>query len=121
VWNTINTLSAVATQTAASGSGWFQINQTNKNSMAIFNTTGATTINTVYSFYGLPDNVKFYIALDDNAGGVFYLNNGQSLTLTDLQSVFRSDVLFQVPNGSSLKVAVDTPNTAQLLLSLVER
>ena len=121
VWNTINTLSAVATQTAASGSGWFQINQTNKNSMAIFNTTGATTINTVYSFYGLPDNVRFYIALDDNAGGIFYLNNGQSLTLTDLQSVFRSDVLFQVPNGSSLKVAVDTPNTAQLLLSLVER
>ena len=121
VWNTVDAVNYVTAQTTAAGSGWFQLRQTNKNSMAIFNTTGATTINNVYSYYGLPDDVRFYIALDDNAGNVFYLNNGQSLTLASLQSVFRSDVDFQVPPGSSIKVAVDTPYTEQLLLSLVER
>ena len=121
VWNTVNAITPVATQTTASGSGWFQLNQFNKNSMELFNTTGATTINNVYSFYGLPDDIRFYIALDDNAGNVFYLNNGQSLSLASLQSLFRSDVDFQIPNGSSIKVAVDTPYTNQVLLSIVER
>ena len=121
VWNTLDASSPVTTQTTAAGSGWFQMSQQNKNSMAIFNTTGATTINNVYSYYGLPDDVRFYIALDDNAGNIFYFNNGQSLSLASLQSVFRSDVDFQVPPGSSIKIAMDTPYTAQLLLSLVER
>jgi hypothetical protein len=121
VWNTVDAVNYVTAQTTASGSGWFQINQQNKNSMEIFNTTGATTINNVYSYYGLPDDVRFYIALDDNAGNVFYLNNGQSVSLASLQSLFRSDVDFQIPPGSSIKVAVDTPYTNQVLLSIVER
>lgn len=121
VWNTINNQNYVAQQTAASGSGWFQISQQDKNNMAIFNTTGANTINNVYGYYGLPDDVRFYIALNNNAGSVFYLNNGQSLSLTNLQSVFRSDVDFQVPAGQSLQVAMDTPFTAQLMFSLLER
>ena len=121
VWNTVDAVNYVTAQTTASGSGWFQLRQTNKNSMQLFNTTGATTINNVYSFYGLPDDVRFYIALDDNAGNVFYLNNGQSVSLASLQSLFRSDVDYQIPNGSSIKVAVDTPYTNQVLLSIVER
>lgn len=122
VWNTIDSENYVAQQTTASGSGWFQLGQVNKNSMAIFNTTGATTINTVYGFYGLPDDVRFYIALDDNAGSVFYLNNGQSLSPVDIfTGLFRSDLTYQVPMGHSLKVAIDTPYTLQVLLSLVER
>ena len=121
VWNTVDAVNYSAVQTTASGSGWFQLRQTNKNSMSLFNTTGATTINNVYAYYGLPDDVRFYIALDDNVGNVFYLNNGQSISLANTESVFRSDSDYQIPNGSSIKVSVDTPYSGQLLFSIVER
>ncbi len=122
VWDTVDTRTPKATVTLSSGSGWFTLNKYNKNQMTVYNTTGVTTTNNTYSIYGLPDDIRFYIALDDNAGNVFYLNNGQSLSPVDIfTGLFRSDVAYQIPNGSSLKVAVDTPNTVQVLLSLLER
>lgn len=122
IWDTVDTRTPRATVTTAAGSGWITLNRYDKNAMTVYNSTGATTINNTYSIFGLPDDVRFYIALDDNAGNLIYLNNGQSLSPADIfTGLFRSDVAYQVPNGSSLKVAVDTPNTVQVLLSLVER
>ena len=122
VWDTVDTRTPRATVTLASGSGWFTMNRYDKNAMTVYNSTGVTTTNNTYSIYGLPDDIRFYIALDDDAGNLIYLNNGQSLSPADIfTGLFRSDVAYQVPAGSSVKVAVDTPNTVQVLLSLVER
>ena len=121
VWDTINSVTQRATVTATSGSGWFTLYQTGKNSIQLFNGTGAG-VNNTYTVYGLPDDVRFYLMLDDNAGNTFYLNNGQSLSPVDIYTaLFRSETTYQIPNGYSLKLAVDTPNTVQVLLSIQER
>jgi hypothetical protein len=60
--------------------------------------------------------------LDNNAGNTFYLNNGQSLSPVDVfTGLYRSETTYQIPDGYSLKLAVDTPNTVQVMLSIQER
>ena len=121
VWDTLNPLTFRSSVTATSGSGWFTLYQTGKNSFQLFNATGSG-INNTYTVYGLPDDIRFYLMLDDNAGNTFYLNNGQSLSPVDVfTGLYRSEVVYQIPNGYSLKLAVDTPNTVQVMLSLQER
>jgi hypothetical protein len=121
VWDTIDPVNPKSTVTATSGSGWFTLYQTGKNSFQLYNATGAG-VNNTYSVYGLPDDIRFYLTLDDNAGNTFYLNNGQSLSPVDIfTGLYRSETVYQIPNGYSLKLAVDTPNTVQVLLSIQER
>jgi hypothetical protein len=121
VWNTLDILNYQSTVTATSGSGWFTLYQTGKNSFQLYNGTGSG-VNNTYTVYGLPDDIRFYLTLDDNAGNAFYLNNGQSLSPVDIYTgLYRSETVYQIPNGYSLKLAVDTPNTVQVLLSIQER
>lgn len=121
VWDTLNPLTFRSSVTATSGSGWFTLYQTGKNSFQLFNGTGSG-VNNTYAVYGLPDDIRFYLTLDDNAGNTFYLNNGQSLNPVDIfTGLYRSEVVYQIPNGYSLKLAVDTPNTVQVMLSIQER
>jgi len=121
VWDTLNPLTFRSSVTATSGSGWFTLYQTGKNSFQLYNATGSG-VNNTYTVYGLPDDIRFYLMLDDNAGNTFYLNNGQSLSPVDVfTGLYRSETDYQIPNGYSLKLAVDTPNTVQVMLSIQER
>jgi hypothetical protein len=121
LWNTLDPINYQASPTATSGSGWFTLYQTGKNSFQLYNVTGSG-VNNTYTVYGLPDDIRFYLTLDDNAGNAFYLNNGQSLSPVDIYTgLYRSEVVYQIPNGYSLKLAVDTPNTVQVMLSIQER
>jgi len=121
VWDTLDPLNYRSTVTATSGSGWFTLYQTGKNSFQLYNATGSG-VNNIYTVYGLPDDIRFYLMLDNNAGSTFYLNNGQSLSPVDIfTGLYRSETTYQIPDGYSLKLAVDTPNTVQVMLSIQER
>lgn len=121
LWDTIDGVNYRTAVTATSGSGWFTLYQTGKNSFQLFNATGSG-VNNTYTVYGLPDDIRFYLMLDNNAGSTFYLNNGQSLSPVDVfTGLYRSETTYQIPDGYSLKLAVDTPNTVQVLLSIQER
>lgn len=118
-FNTVDSTTFQSTQVATIGSGWFVLYRTGKNTWQSYNSTAS--INTTYSAYGLPDDVKFYLTLDDNAGNVFYLNNGQTLSPSDtVTGLFRSETIYQIPNGYSIKASCDTPNVVALLLTIKE-
>lgn len=119
IFNTIDSTTFQSTQIATTGSGWFVLYRTGKSTWQLYNSTA--TINTTYSVYGLPEDVKFYLTLDDNAGNAIYLNNGQTLSLSDTTTgVFRSETIYQIPNGYSIKASCDTPNVVALLLTIKE-
>lgn len=118
-FNTIDQTTYQSTQLATIGSGWIVLYRTGKNSWQLYNSTAS--LNTSYTAYGLPDDVKFYLTLDDNAGNVFYLNNGQTLSPSDTTTgLFRSETVYQIPNGYSIKASCDTPNVIALLLTIKE-
>lgn len=118
-FNTVDSLNPVSSTIATIGSGWSVLYRTGKNSWQLFNSTAS--INNTYTAYGIPDEVRFYLTLDDNAGNVFYLNNGQTLSPTDTTTgLFRSETVYQIPTGYSIKAACDTPNVLALLLTIKE-
>ena len=101
-FNTVDSITPNSTQVATIGSGWVVLYKTGKNSWQLYNSTAS--LNYTYSAYGIPDEVKFYLTLDDNAGNVFYLNNGQTLSPTDTTTgLFRSETVYKIPNLYSIK------------------
>jgi hypothetical protein len=118
-FNTVDSTIHQSTQIATIGSGWIVLHRTGKNSWQLYNSTAS--LNNTYTAYGLPDDVKFYLTLDDNAGNVFYLNNGQTLSPSDTTTgLFRSETFYQIPNGYSIKASCDTPNVIAILLTIKE-
>jgi hypothetical protein len=110
---------ASSTPIATTGSGWMVLYRTGKNSWQLYNST--SSLNYTYTSYGIPDDVRFYLTLDDNAGNVFYLNNGQTLSPNDTTTgLYRSETVYQIPSGYSIKASCDTPNVIGLLLTIKE-
>lgn len=117
VWDIFNIITPRFTLTTASGNGWMTAYPTGKISWQHF----GASVDTIYTVSGIPDDVRFFLVLDDNAGTTFTLNNGQLLSMiTTDTSLFRSTDLYTIPNGFSLRVRCDTPFSLATLLSIVE-
>lgn len=117
VFDIQNTATPKFTLTTTSGKGWVTTQQLNKNSWELF----GDGVDVVYTVGGIPDQVRFYIALDDNAGNTFYLNNGQLLDVTSTASgLFRSEDVYVIPAGYSIKMRADAPLAISSLLSIDE-
>lgn len=118
VWNTTNYSVPQATLTTGIGNGWITTYPTGKISWQ----NHGLTVDAVYTVSGIPDDVKFYLALDDNEGNVFYLNNGQGLSIVTADTgLYRSEDAYSIPNGYSLKVRADTENSLATLLTITEK
>ena len=117
VWDTINAIEPRFTLTTASGNGKIVSYATGKNSWQHF----GASVNTTYTVGGIPDDIKFFIALEDPLANIFYLNNGQSISaVTAVTALFRSADIYSIPPGYSLKIRSDTPITISTLLSIKE-
>jgi hypothetical protein len=117
IWDTVNPEIPRFTLTTTSGNGQIQVFATGKISWQHF----GGGVDTTYTVGGIPDDVKFFIVLDNNAGGTFALNNGQSLSILTLESgLFRSEDIYAIPAGSSIRVRADTPRSISTLLTIRE-
>jgi hypothetical protein len=104
--------------TTTSGNGWITANATGKISWKLF----GTGVNTVFTVSGIPDDIKFYLALDDGSGNTFYLNNGQTISIiTTDTGLYRNESVYFVPPGYSLKVRADTPFSLTTMISIREK
>jgi hypothetical protein len=105
------------TTTTSSGRGWVNARQLSKTSWQIF----GEGVDVIYSVGGIPDQVRFFLALDDGAGSTFMLNNGQLLDVVNSSTaLFRSEDVYVIPAGWSLRVRTDTAQTITSLLSIEE-
>lgn len=105
------------TLTSSSGSGWVQAYQYNRNTWQHF----GQGVDTTYSVGGIPDQIRFFLALNDNAGNVFFLNNGQLLdAVASSTALFRSEDVYVIPAGFSLQVRADSSLAISSLLSIDE-
>ena len=117
VFDSLETNIPKFTLTTSSGHGWVTSRQLNKTSWQIF----GEGVNVVYNVGGIPDQVRFFIALDDGAGNTFMLNNGQLLDVVNSASgLFRSEDVYVIPAGWNLRVRADTPLAISSLLSIEE-
>lgn len=117
VFDNINFAAPKFTLTSSSGSGWIQSFQLNKNTWQHF----GSGVDTTYSVGGIPDQVKFFLALDDNAGNTFFLNNGQLIDVVNSSTgLFRSEDVYVIPAGWSIRVRADASLSISSLLSIDE-
>jgi hypothetical protein len=117
VFDTLETNTPKFTLTSSSGRGWVNSRQLNKTSWQIF----GEGVDVVYNVGGIPDQVRFFIALDDGSGNTFMLNNGQLLDVVNSASgLFRSEDVYVIPAGWNLRVRADTPLAISSLLSIEE-
>ncbi len=118
IWDTADLLNPRATLTTASGNGWIQSLPTDKVSWTHF----GSGVDTTYRVAGIPDDVRFYLQLDDGSGNTIFINNGQQVSaVTAFTSLFRSADDYTIPAGGSLKVLADTPFSLTSLLSITEQ
>ena len=117
VWDTVNIYEPRFTLTTSSGSGQITAYQTSKVSWQHV----GTGVDTTYTVGGIPDDVRFFIQLDDGSGNTFFLNNGQSLSvITADTGLFRSEDVYTIPPGASIRVRCDTPRAIATLLTIRE-
>ena len=117
VWDNINLVTPRFTLTSGTGHGQLTSFQTGKVSWQHF----GESVDTTYSVGGIPDQVRFFIVLDDNLGNSFALNNGQLLDVTSSSAgLFRSEDVYVIPAGQSIRVRADTPLAITTLLSINE-
>jgi len=117
VWNNNDFFTPQTTLTTTSGNGQMTLYPTGKISWQNF----GAAVDAIYTVSGIPDDIKFYIAIDDGLGNLFYLNNGQSITVTTLETgLYRSEDVYSIPNGYSLKLRADTGFSLATLLTISE-
>lgn len=117
IWDTVNPELARFTLTTASGNGQVVSYPTGKISWQHF----GQSVNTTYTVGGIPDDVRFFLVLDDNSGNTFVINNGQLLAVVTADTgLFRSADSYVIPAGSSLRVRSDTPRSITSLLTIRE-
>jgi hypothetical protein len=117
VWNNFNSDVPQAVESTTSGSGWVTLYPIDKTTWGVY----GPGLDNVYAVAGVPDDVKFFVAIDDNAGNVFFVNNGQSLSIINQSTgLFRSNEVYQIPFGYSVKLRSDTPISIGTLLSIKE-
>ena len=105
------------TLTSTSGYGWIQSYPTSKVTWQHY----GEGVDTTYAVGGVPDVIKFYIALFDGTSTTFYLNNGQVIEMpTAASGLYRSEDVYVIPPGYSLQVQCDTPQAITSLLSINE-
>jgi len=120
IWDTVDLLNPRATLTTASGNGFIVSYPTDKVSWTHYGSSGS--VDTTYRVAGIPDDIRFYLQLDDGSGNTIYINNGQQLSaITSFTSLFRSADDYTIPPGGSLKVFSDTPFSLTSLLSISEQ
>lgn len=118
VWDTVDLLNPRATLTTATGNGYIQSLPTDKVSWTHF----GSSVDTTYRVAGIPDDVRFYLQLDDGSGNTIFINNGQQISaITPFTSLFRSADDYTIPAGGILRVFADTPFSLTSLLSITEQ
>jgi hypothetical protein len=117
VWDILNTFEPRFILTTSSGSGQimgFPLDKVRRQHVG-------SGVDTTYTVGGIPDTVKFFIVLDDNAGNTFALNNGQILDIVNAETgLFRSEDEYSIPAGFSLRVRADTPRSISTLFTIKE-
>jgi hypothetical protein len=117
VFDNINFSTQKFTLTSSSGVGWIQSYPTSKVTWQHF----GQGVDTTYAVGGVPDVIRFYIALFDGTSTTFYLNNGQTIEMPNTASgLYRSEDVYVIPPGYSLQVQSDTPQAITSLLSINE-
>jgi hypothetical protein len=117
VWDTTNLYEPRFTLTTSSGNGQIVSYPIEKIGLQH---VGAG-VDTTYTVGGIPDDVKFFLVLDDNAGNTFALNNGQQLIIITAETgLFRTEDLYSIPPGHSIKLRADTPRSISTLLTIKE-
>lgn len=117
VWDGVNLATPRFTLTSSTGHGQITSYQTGKTSWQHF----GQGVDTTYTLAGIPDQVRFFLVLDDNVGNSIALNNGQLLDVnSSTAALFRSEDVYTIPPGQSLRVRSDTPLSITTLLSINE-
>lgn len=117
VFNNYDFQTPQATLTTSSGNGWVTLYPLDKIKWQVW----GAGVDTTYTVSGIPDDVKFYLALDDGTGTLFYINNGQQLSITSSTTgLYRSTDDYQIPAGYLLKARADTEYSLATLISVAE-
>lgn len=118
VFNNLNPEAPADTQTSTSGNGWTITDPLDRSRLKLY----GTGVDVIYTIGGIPDDLKFYLAIFDGGSNTYYINNGQDISVITAETgLYRSTDVYTIPAGYSLKIRSNTANSLASLLSIEEQ